>query len=50
MTRDLQVQTIYGLLLAGLLTASAVLVRQVDRVRSDEPLREVLLAELSPLM
>jgi hypothetical protein len=42
MTRDLQVQTIYGLLLAGLLTASAVLVRQVDRVRSDEPLREVL--------
>jgi hypothetical protein len=42
MTRDLQVQTIYGLLLAALLAASAVLVRQVDRVRSDEPLREVL--------
>lgn len=42
MTKDWQVQTTYALLLAALLTASAVLVRQVDRVRGDEPLQEVL--------
>ncbi len=42
MTRDWQVQATYALLLAALLTASAVLVRQVDRVRGDEPLQEVL--------
>jgi hypothetical protein len=42
MTRDLRVQTSYGLLLAALLTASTMLVRRVDRVRDDEPLQEVL--------
>lgn len=42
MTRDLRVQTSYALLLAALLAASAMLVRQIDRVRSDEPLQEVL--------
>ena len=34
--------TSLGLLLAALLAASAILVRQVDRVRDDEPLQEVL--------
>jgi hypothetical protein len=42
MTRDLRVQTSYALLLAALLTASSLLLRQVDRVRGDEPLQEVL--------
>jgi hypothetical protein len=42
MTRDLRVQTIYALLLAALFTASTLLVRQLDRVRADEPLQEVL--------
>jgi hypothetical protein len=42
MTRDLRIQTSYALLLAALLAASALLVRQVDRVRADEPLQEVL--------
>jgi hypothetical protein len=42
MTRNLRVGTSLGLLLAALLAASAVLVRQVDRVRDDEPLQEVL--------
>ena len=42
MTRNLQVQTSYALLLAALLAASAMLVRQIDRVRGDEPLHEVL--------
>jgi hypothetical protein len=42
MTRDLRVQTVYALLLAALMTASTLLVRQIDRVRSDEPLQEVL--------
>jgi hypothetical protein len=42
MSRELRVQTTYALLLALLLTASALLVRQVDRVRDDEPLQEVL--------
>ena len=34
--------TSFGLLLAALLAASALLVRQVDQVREDEPLQEVL--------
>jgi hypothetical protein len=42
MTRDLRVRTSYALLLAALLAASTMLVRQVDRVRDDEPLQEVL--------
>jgi tetratricopeptide (TPR) repeat protein len=42
MTRDLRIQTSYALLLAALMTASTLLVRQVDRVRDDEPLQEVL--------
>ena len=42
MTRDWRVQTSYALLLAALLAASTLLVRQVDRVRGDEPLQEVL--------
>jgi tetratricopeptide (TPR) repeat protein len=42
MTRDLRVQTCYALLLGALLTASTMLVRQVDRVRSDEPIQDVL--------
>lgn len=42
MTRALRVQTAYTLLLAALLAASAMLLRQIDRVRSDEPLQEVL--------
>jgi len=42
MTRNLRFGTSLGLLLAALLAASAVLVRQVDRVRDDEPLQEVL--------
>ena len=42
MTRELRIQTCYALLIGALLTASALLVRQVDRVRSDEPLQEVL--------
>lgn len=42
MTRDLRVQTSYALLLAALLAASAMLVRQIDQVRGDEPLHEVL--------
>ena len=42
MTRDLRVHTSYALLLAALFTASTLLVRQVDRIRADEPLQEVL--------
>src|ERR1700676_5053304 len=42
MSRDLRVQTSYALLLAALLTASTLLVRQVDLVRADQPLQEVL--------
>lgn len=42
MTRDLQVQTCYALLLGSLLTVGALLVRQLDKMRSDEPLQEVL--------
>jgi hypothetical protein len=42
MSRELRVQTTYALLLAALLVASTLLVRQVDRVRDDEPLQEVL--------
>lgn len=42
MNRELRVQTSYALLLAALLAASAMLVRQIDRVRGDEPLQEVL--------
>jgi hypothetical protein len=42
MTRDLRIQTSYALLLTLLLAASTMLVRQIDRVRSDEPLQEVL--------
>jgi len=42
MTRGLRVQTSYALLLGALLATSAMLVRQIDRVRSDEPLQEVL--------
>ncbi len=42
MTRDLRIQTSYALLLGALLTASVFLVQQVDKVRSDEPLQEVL--------
>jgi len=42
MSRDFRVQTTYALLLAALLAASALLVRQVDGVRADEPLQEVL--------
>lgn len=42
MTRDLRIQTTYALLLMGLLAASTVLLRQIDRVRGDEPLQEVL--------
>ena len=37
-----RIQTSYALLLAALLAASTLLVRQVDRVRDDEPLQEVL--------
>ena len=42
MTRDLRIQTSYALLLGALLTASVFLLQQVDKVRSDEPLQEVL--------
>jgi tetratricopeptide (TPR) repeat protein len=42
MTRNLRIQISYALLLAGLLTASTLLVRQVDLIRNDEPLQEVL--------
>jgi hypothetical protein len=42
MTRDLRVQTGYALLLTFLLAASTVLVRQVDRIRDDTSLQEVL--------
>jgi hypothetical protein len=42
MTRDLRVQTSYALLLAALFTTSTLLVRQLDQVRADEPLQEVL--------
>jgi hypothetical protein len=42
MTRGLKVQSAYALLVALLLAASALLVKQVDRVRADEPLQEVL--------
>jgi hypothetical protein len=42
MTKGLRVQTSYALLLGALLAASAMLVRQIDRVRGDEPLQEVL--------
>lgn len=42
MTRDLRIQTSYALLLGALLTASILLVQQVDKVRADEPLQEVL--------
>jgi len=42
MTRALRVPTTYTLLLAAMLATSALLVRQIDRVRDDEPLQEVL--------
>jgi hypothetical protein len=42
MSSELRVRTSYALLLAALLAASTMLVRQVDRVRDDEPLQEVL--------
>jgi hypothetical protein len=42
MTRELRVRTSYTLLIAALLGVSALLLRQVDRVRADEPLQEVL--------
>jgi hypothetical protein len=42
MNRDLRIQTSYALLLGALLTASVFLLQQVDKVRSDEPLQEVL--------
>jgi hypothetical protein len=42
MKRELKVQTAYALMVTLLLGASALLVRQVDRVRADEPLQEVL--------
>ena len=42
MTRALRIRTTYTLLLAALLAASAMLVRQIDRIRDDEPLQEVL--------
>src|ERR1039458_9856319 len=42
MSSELRVRTTYTLLLAALLAASAMLVRQIDRIRSDEPLQEVL--------
>jgi tetratricopeptide (TPR) repeat protein len=42
MTREFRVQTSYALLLGALLTASMLLVREVDKVRADEPIQEVL--------
>ncbi len=42
MTRDFRVQTSYALLLSALLTASILLVRQIDNIRADEPIQEVL--------
>jgi hypothetical protein len=42
MKRTLQVHSAYALALALLLAASALLVRQTDRVRAEEPLQEVL--------
>jgi hypothetical protein len=42
MTKGLRVQASYALLLGALLAASTMLVRQIDRVRSGEPLQEVL--------
>jgi hypothetical protein len=42
MTRDLRIQASYALLLAVLLATSALLVREMDRVRADEPSQEVL--------
>lgn len=42
MTRNLQIQASCALLLAVTLTASVMLVRKLDRLRSDEPLQEVL--------
>jgi len=42
MTRDSQIQTSCALLLTLLLAASITLVYQIDRVRADEPLQEVL--------
>jgi hypothetical protein len=42
MKRETQARTAYALLIALLLSASALLVRQVDRVREDQPLAEML--------
>jgi hypothetical protein len=42
MSGTLRAHAAYVLLLSGLLTASALIVRQLDRVREDQPLREVL--------
>jgi hypothetical protein len=42
MTRDLRIQTTYALLLTALLAISTMLVRELDRVRANEPLQEVL--------
>jgi hypothetical protein len=42
MRRETQLRTAYALLIALLLSASALLVRQVDRVRADQPLAEML--------
>jgi hypothetical protein len=42
MTRNWRIGTSCGLLLAALMATSAMLVRQVDRIRDDEPLQEVL--------
>lgn len=42
MTRDLRIQTTYTMLLAAMLAVSAMLVRELDRVRENEPLQEVL--------
>jgi hypothetical protein len=42
MTRVSRVQTSCALLLATLLATSALLVRQIDHIRDDEPLQEVL--------
>jgi len=42
MTREFRVQTSYALLLGALLTASMLLVQQVDKIRAVEPIQEVL--------
>jgi tetratricopeptide (TPR) repeat protein len=42
MTKELRIHTTYALLMALLLSASALLVRQVDRTREDTVLQEIL--------